>query len=309
MPEKIGAVLVVGAGISGIQSALDLADSGYKVYLLDKKPSIGGTMVQLDKTFPTNDCSMCILAPKLVGAGRHHNIELITNSEIKSIEGDVGNFKVNFIRHARSVDSEKCTGCGLCTTVCPVRFKIQPKEKPDEPPQVRDREKIDEMVKNNSRFPQPLIQILLDVNEEYRYLPKDVLEYLAYTMDIPLSQIYRVATFYKAFSLVPIGKYHVKVCLGTSCHVRGARPILKAVQENIADTPEGLFSIQTVNCLGACAMGPVVMVNDDYHSNMDTKKVETLVSGIKEEEKDFVGENAEEIPGEEGEAAAAGGEA
>ena len=90
--DKVGATLVVGGGIAGIQAALDLADAGFKVYLLDESSSIGGTMQQLDKTFPTNDCSMCILAPKLVGAGRHPNIELITNARLEEIEGEAGKF-------------------------------------------------------------------------------------------------------------------------------------------------------------------------------------------------------------------------
>jgi len=85
--EKVGKILVVGGGIGGIQSALDLAGSGYKVYMLEKNFSIGGTMAQLDKTFPTNDCSMCILSPKMVDAGRELNIELITNAEILSVGG------------------------------------------------------------------------------------------------------------------------------------------------------------------------------------------------------------------------------
>ncbi len=120
MTDKVGAVMVVGGGISGVQSALDLADSGFKVYLVEKRPSIGGTMAQLDKTFPTNDCSMCILAPKLVSAGRHHNIELITNADIEGIEGEPGNFNVTLNRRTLRVDEEACTGCGICAEKCPV---------------------------------------------------------------------------------------------------------------------------------------------------------------------------------------------
>jgi len=121
MTDKIGAVLVVGGGISGMQSALDLADSGFKVYLLDKSPSIGGTMSQLDKTFPTNDCSMCIMAPKLVATGRHHNIETITFGDIEEVSGKPGNFKVKIVKHPRRVNLEKCTGCGVCAEKCPVK--------------------------------------------------------------------------------------------------------------------------------------------------------------------------------------------
>jgi heterodisulfide reductase subunit A len=118
--DKVGAVLVVGGGIAGMQSSLDLADSGFKVYLLDTKPSIGGTMAQLDKTFPTNDCAMCIMAPKLVETGRHHNIQLITNSELEMVEGAPGNFLVTVKRFPRMIDEKKCTGCGVCAQKCPI---------------------------------------------------------------------------------------------------------------------------------------------------------------------------------------------
>jgi heterodisulfide reductase subunit A-like polyferredoxin len=113
-------VVVIGGGIAGIQSALDLADSGIKVYLVERSPSLGGRMAQLDKTFPTNDCAMCILSPKLVTASRHPNIELMTLSEVKKVEGEPGNFKVTVLRHPRYVDESKCVGCGECTNVCPV---------------------------------------------------------------------------------------------------------------------------------------------------------------------------------------------
>ncbi|HVP26439.1 MAG TPA: CoB--CoM heterodisulfide reductase iron-sulfur subunit A family protein [Candidatus Bathyarchaeia archaeon] len=120
MVDKVGAVLVVGGGIAGIQASLDLADSGFKVYLMDESTSIGGTMAQLDKTFPTNDCSMCILAPKLVTAGRHPNIQLITNSELKEVKGEAGNFQVTVLKRPRFISMEKCTGCGICAQKCPV---------------------------------------------------------------------------------------------------------------------------------------------------------------------------------------------
>src|SRR4030043_1967976 len=102
--EKVGAVLVVGAGIGGSQAALDLADSGYRVYMIESTTSIGGVMAQLDKTFPTNDCAICIVSPKLVEAGRHPNIDIKINSEITSFTGEAGNFTVDLIEHSLYID-------------------------------------------------------------------------------------------------------------------------------------------------------------------------------------------------------------
>ena len=118
--DPTGAVLVLGGGIGGIQASLDLADSGFKVYLVEKQGAIGGTMAALDKTFPTNDCSMCILSPKLVECGRHLNIEILTNSELLGIEGSPGSFTATVRREPRYVDPLACTGCGECAKKCPV---------------------------------------------------------------------------------------------------------------------------------------------------------------------------------------------
>jgi heterodisulfide reductase subunit A len=111
--------LVVGGGIAGIQAALKIADSGHKVYLVERTPSIGGHMAQLDKTFPTLDCSACILTPKMTLVGSHPHIELMTYSEVGEVSGYIGNFKVKIRRKARYVDKDKCTGCGLCQEKCP----------------------------------------------------------------------------------------------------------------------------------------------------------------------------------------------
>jgi heterodisulfide reductase subunit A len=112
--------LVIGGGVAGIQAALDLADQDYKVTLVEKEPSIGGKMAQIDKTFPTMDCSICILAPKMSEAGRHPNITLLTNSEVKEVSGYIGNFQVKVLKKARYVDEKECTACGDCADVCPV---------------------------------------------------------------------------------------------------------------------------------------------------------------------------------------------
>jgi heterodisulfide reductase subunit A len=114
-------VMVVGAGISGIQAALDLAETGFKVYLVDKSPAIGGHMAQLDKTFPTNDCSMCIESPKFIECSRHPNIEVLTYTEVERVRGEAGNFKVTLIKKPRYIKEDKCTGCTTCVEFCPVK--------------------------------------------------------------------------------------------------------------------------------------------------------------------------------------------
>ncbi|MCE5214133.1 MAG: CoB--CoM heterodisulfide reductase iron-sulfur subunit A family protein [Methanobacterium sp.] len=114
--------MVIGGGVAGIQSALDLADMGFKTYLVERNPTIGGRMSQLDKTFPTLDCSMCILAPKMVDCGKHDNIELLSYAEVKEVDGYIGNFKVKVVKKPRYVDEDICTGCGSCSEVCPIEI-------------------------------------------------------------------------------------------------------------------------------------------------------------------------------------------
>jgi heterodisulfide reductase subunit A2 len=142
----MGDVVVIGAGIAGIQAALDLANHGIVVHLIEREPSIGGHMAQLDKTFPTNDCSMCILSPKMVEVARHKNIRIHTCAEVDSIKGKVGNFTVTVKKNPRYVDESLCNGCGDCIQICPVEvynrfdagigvrkaiYKPQPQSVPD----------------------------------------------------------------------------------------------------------------------------------------------------------------------------------
>lgn len=118
--ERSGAILIIGAGIAGMEAALNCAEAGFKVYLADRKPNIGGNMAQLDKIFPTNDCSMCVMAPKLVEVGKNPNIELLMNSEVFRLEGGPGHFRATLRTRPRRVLPEKCTSCTSCSTVCPL---------------------------------------------------------------------------------------------------------------------------------------------------------------------------------------------
>ncbi len=119
--DVVGAALVVGGGIAGVQASLDLAESGYKVYLVESQTGIGGRMAQLDKTFPTNDCSTCIFSPKLVTVGQNPNIELLSYSEVDDIQGDAGRFKVRIRQKSRYIRKDRCKACGDCATACPVK--------------------------------------------------------------------------------------------------------------------------------------------------------------------------------------------
>ena len=121
MTEKLSSIMVIGGGISGIEAALSLGEQGYKVILVEKSPSVGGRMAQLDKTFPTLDCSICILAPKMVEVARHPNVELLTYSEVQEVAGEAGNFNVKVVKKSKYVDWEKCTGCGVCAEKCPMK--------------------------------------------------------------------------------------------------------------------------------------------------------------------------------------------
>lgn len=285
--KKIGAALVVGGGIGGMQAALDLAESGIKVYLVDNKPSIGGVMAQLDKTFPTNDCAMCTMAPRLVEIGRHDNIEIITMADIESVSGEPGNFKIKLKKRARYIDEEKCTGCGLCVSNCPVRniiFVAPDKEVIQIP--TEDQAKIKKIIDEYKDKTNVLLPVLEDAHDEYGFLPEEVIKYIAQELNYPLSLAYRLVTFYNAFSLVPRGKTIIRVCMGTACYVKGAKRILTEVEKRLdiklgETTPDLQFSIEAVNCVGCCGQSPVITVNDEIHGYMKQAMVPDILNEYK----------------------------
>lgn len=279
----IGAVMVVGGGIGGIQASLDLADSGYKVYLVEESPSIGGVMAQLDKTFPTNDCSMCILSPKLVECGRHLNIELITLGRVKKLEGTKGSFKAHISRKARYVDADTCTGCGLCVEKCPTRFLPLYDTEPRRYILKQDRQElVDRLIGKYGASRSALVRVMQAVNEELRFLPKGVVYYLAEKFSVPASVVYRIGTFYTAFSFTPRGKYSISVCTGTACHIKGASKLVSELMRELAvevsgTTKDMLFSLDTVRCLGCCSLAPVVRVGDRVYGSVTISQIPKML--------------------------------
>ncbi len=280
----VGAVMVVGAGIGGIQASLDLANSGFKVYLVEKEPTIGGRMAQLDKTFPTNDCSMCIISPKLVECGGHPNIENLTYSDLIDLKGEPGNFKASIRRRARSVDESLCTGCGECINQCLVRNRVYLDVKVVEPVLPEDeRMAVDEILDKHKKSRSPLIPVLQDINSHFKYLPPPVLKYVAYKLNVSLAHILRVATFYAFFSLEPRGKHIISVCMGTACHVRGGERILEKLEDELGikhgqTTEDKKFSLDMVRCIGCCALSPVIRVDERVYSRVRYNTVMDVVS-------------------------------
>ncbi|NLX04198.1 MAG: NAD(P)H-dependent oxidoreductase subunit E [Phycisphaerae bacterium] len=155
---------------------------------------------------------------------------------------------------------------------------------------VRKFEKVCEILDRHHRNPSKLIPILQEVQEEYRYLPEEVMTFVATSLNLPPARVFGVATFYAHFALAPKGKYVVRLCDGTACHVKGSIPILEAlraklnVTEEDKTTPDMLFTLETVACLGACGLAPVVMINDQVHSRMTPETAVRLIDDILERE-------------------------
>lgn len=153
-------------------------------------------------------------------------------------------------------------------------------------PKTKELNKVDEIIKQYKGEQSGLVGILQDIQSEYNYLPKHALTYLAEKIDIPLSQVYGLATFYKVFSLKPRGKHLVSLCMGTACHVRKASGIVDEIQRNLnvkvgETTKDKLFTLETVNCLGCCAIGPVMMIDDKYYGEMTVRKVDSVLEKYK----------------------------
>ncbi|MBM4036877.1 MAG: FAD-dependent oxidoreductase [Planctomycetes bacterium] len=272
---KVGAVLVVGGGVAGMQASLDLAESGYKVYLVEKRPAIGGAMAQLDKTFPTNDCAMCTLAPRLVDCGKHPNIEKLTYSELLALDGTPGRFQARILKRARSVVEGKCTGCGECMANCLVRNRAYLEPEEPEPLDLAPDQlaEVNRIIAEHGNRPSSIVPVLQDINNKYHWLPPGAVGRISEAVGLPLARVLRIATFYNMFSLQPRGKHLIRICLGTACHVKGAGRIVERLERELdvkagGTTRDRRFTLEAVRCLGCCGLAPVGTINDDVHGKM-----------------------------------------
>lgn len=266
--EPCGSVLVCGGGVAGIQASLDLSAAGFHVSLVEKSPTIGGGMARLDKTFPTGDCATCIISPKLVECMRDLNIDVLTMADVVRLDGEAGHFKVELRQRPRGVDADKCTGCGDCWSACPVQNvpELPPPFVPSKDLDAEDDKWLAQALGRHADDPAPLIPLLQDLNDDRGYLPRTMLEHLSVRLSIPLAEILRVASFYNAFSLEPVGRHVVEVCLGTACFVRGSGLLLERLEQEIGvpdggTDPDMRFTLRTVRCIGCCALAPAMRID------------------------------------------------
>jgi NADH:ubiquinone oxidoreductase subunit E/NAD-dependent dihydropyrimidine dehydrogenase PreA subunit len=280
----VGAVLVCGGGIAGIQASLDLSAAGFRVYLVEESPTIGGGMARLDKTFPTGDCATCIISPKLVECMRDLNIEVMTMADVTGLEGEAGRFQAKVTRRPRSVDPAKCTGCGDCWSVCPVRNhpETPPEFQPREALLPDDAERLDELLARHAGDPGAMMPVLREINSAYSHLPREILEQIASRWGVRLSSLLRVASFYDQFRLESVGRHIVEACDGTSCHSRGARVLLERLEESIGvqaggTDPHGRYTLRTVRCLGLCALSPAMRIDGQSFARVDLDKLPEIL--------------------------------
>ena len=279
-----GAVLVCGGGIAGIQASLDLSAAGFRVFLVEESPTIGGGMARLDKTFPTGDCATCIISPKLVECMRDYNVDVLTMADVVSLDGEAGGFVATIRKRPRGVDASKCTGCGDCWTVCPVRNVAEPPPpfQPSEPLDDADAARLSAILARHEGDPGAMMPVLQEINEGFGYLPRLVLEHLACLWELRVSEILRVASFYDRFRLEPVGRHVVEVCSGTSCHSRRSSGLLERLEQEIGvaagqTDPSGRFTLRTVRCLGLCALSPAMKIDGQSFGRVNLERLPEIL--------------------------------
>jgi NADH-quinone oxidoreductase subunit E len=215
---------------------------------------------------------------------RDHNVEIYTLADVSSIEGEAGSFHVKVNQRPRGVIAEKCTGCGDCWEACPVGNIPQdvPQFVPGALTDAAETALLEDVLQRYEGDPAPLLPVLQDINDMRGYLPRAVLENLAVLLDTPIAEILRVASFYGTFSLEPVGRHMVEVCLGTACFVSGSGILLNRLEELIGvsagETDDAeRFTLRTVRCIGCCALAPAMRIDGITFGNMRLNKVQKIL--------------------------------
>jgi NADH:ubiquinone oxidoreductase subunit E/NAD-dependent dihydropyrimidine dehydrogenase PreA subunit len=286
--EPVGAVLVCGGGIAGIQASLDLSAAGFSVYLVEESPTIGGQMARLDKTFPTGDCATCIISPKVVACMRDLNIEVLTMTDVMKLEGEAGNFKATVRTRPRSVNPDKCTGCGDCIEQCPVRNVPAAVTAPTARGTIDTKEKafLDDLLARHAGDAGALMPVLEAINRTCGYLPRPLVERVAIRLDVPLAAALKVASFYDKMRFEPAGRHVVQVCNGTSCHSQHSALLLRRLEKELcisagATDRSGRFTLRTVRCLGLCALSPSMRIDDVSFGRVDLDDIPRILEQFK----------------------------
>ena len=280
-------MLVCGGGIAGIQASLDLSAAGFHVYLVEQSPTIGGGMARLDKTFPTGDCATCIISPKLVECMRDLNIEVLTMSDVVRLDGEAGRFQATVQQRPRSVDADKCTGCGDCWTACPVR------NRPESTPRVRAAARPLERggrKPSSTRYslatraiPGATMPVLQEINQAYRHLPRAVLEHVASRRG---SATARAAARRELLRPVPAAAGRTPRRGGVLGNVlplpRIESPAGAARRRSSAFRPgetdkTGRFTLRTVRCLGLCALSPAMKIDGQSFGRVNLDKIPEIL--------------------------------
>jgi NADH-quinone oxidoreductase subunit E len=214
---------------------------------------------------------------------RDYNIDVLTMADVTRLDGEAGHFTAEIRKRPRGVDSTKCTGCGDCWTVCPVRNTAEspPPFVPREPLNEADAARLDEILKRHEGELGAIMPVLQEVNQSYGYIPRGILEHLASLWQMRLAEIMRVASFYDRFHLEPAGRHVIEVCRGTSCHARGSRALLERLQRQLGIEPgqtdkSGRFTLRTVRCLGLCALSPSMKIDGQSFGRVNMDKVEEI---------------------------------
>jgi len=241
-------------------------------------------MARLDKTFPTGDCATCTLSPKLVECMRDYNVDILTMSDVTSLSGEAGRFVAEVRTRPRGVIPSKCTGCGDCWTICPVRNTAEapPPFQPENPLTEADAAKLGGILARHEGDAGNILPILQEIDRSYGYLPRLLLEHMAFRWGLRPAELLRVASFYDRFRFEPPGRHLVEICAGTSCHARSRGTLREKLEKEIGvgvgeTDKSGRFTLRTVRCLGLCALSPAMKIDGRPFGKVELERVPEIL--------------------------------